>query len=328
MGQVPLWLDAAQKVLAGDMPNVSTGKHCKDPYDCPFLGHCKGLDPPAPPHPIELLPDLAGKNLAKRLRQAKGYVSLLEPAPGELVGAQAALYQRIQRAHATGEGILEPVSGAALAIYGYPRYYFDFEGIDLPVPQWPGVRPYEHVPFQFSCHIELARGVFAHSEFLDLTGDDPSLPCVDKMLDAINPDDNGPIFVYSATYEKGRLEGLAARHPQHAALMQKYIARLVDLLPIVKENFYHPEMRGSFSIKKVLRAIAPDLNYDELDEVQEGTAAQVAYLYAALDPQTTLVRKADLDMKLRIYCRQDTWAMLELAYLLDQNERPVRPHSM
>jgi len=77
-----------------------------------------------------------------------------------------------------------------------------------------------------------------------------------------------------------------------------------------------------------LPVVAPDLNYGELEEVQEGTAAQVAYLYAALDPATTPERKADLDAKLRKYCRQDTWAMVEVAHLLAREGRPKRPVGM
>lgn len=84
-------------------------------------------------------------------------------------------------------------------------------------------------------------------------------------------------------------------------------------------------MRGSFSIKKVLPVVAPDLDYGELDEVQEGTGAQVAYLYAALDPAVTPARRADLEAKLRRYCQQDTWAMVEIAHFLAEGERPRRP---
>jgi hypothetical protein len=51
-------------------------------------------------------------------------------------------------------------------------------------------------------------------------------------------------------------------------------------------------MQGSFSIKNILPFITPDFEYTELDEVQEGTAAQVAYLFAALDPHTTPAQKA------------------------------------
>jgi hypothetical protein len=82
-------------------------------------------------------------------------------------------------------------------------------------------------------------------------------------------------------------------------------------------------MRGSFSIKAVLPTIAPDLDYDNLKEVTGGTAAQVAYLYAALDPTTTPERKAELRDRLLIYCKQDTWAMVEVAYFLLRLPRPV-----
>ena len=321
---VPTWRDQAQAVLAGSMPQVETGKQCLDPYECPFKVFCKTLDPPSPAHPIELLPDSAGKALAKKLRKEKGYTSILDPKPDELTGTQADLYRRIQTAHRTGKAVLNPVGDTILKALPYPRYYFDFEGIDFPVPRWRGVRPYEHVPFQWSCHIERSPGVFEHKEFLDLTGNDPSLACIERMQQTINPDDGGPIFVYHMTYEKLRLEELGVRHPEHAVLLQKYITRLFDLLPIVKQHFYDPQMRGSFSIKKVLPVIAADLDYGELEEVQEGTAAQVAYLYATLDPCTKPDRKADLDRKLRKYCRQDTWAMVEIAHFLTQEKRPVR----
>jgi len=148
------------------------------------------------------------------------------------------------------------------------------------------------------------------------------------MRETIDPSDGGPIFVYHQPYEQGRLEELAVRHSEHEGLLRRYISRLVDLLPLVRQYFYHPAMRGSFSIKKVLPVIAPELDYAALDEVREGTGAQAAYLYATLDPETTPARKADLEAKLRRYCRQDTWAMVELAYFLSRAGRPARPAGM
>ena len=325
--KVPSLIEVATKVLAGAMPQIQTGRQCHAPYECQFLEHCQELDPPGVEHPIELLPDAAGKALAKKLRETKGYVSILEPAPAELTGKQSDLYRRIQEAHRTGQAILAPGSVQIMKEYPYPRYFFDFEGIDLAVPRWVGVRPYEQIPFQWSCHIERAPGVFEHAEFLDLSGDDPSLPCIELMRQRIAPNDDGPIFVYFATYERGRMNELADRHPAHAALMHTYVNRLVDLLPIVKQHFYHPAMRGSFSIKKVLPVVAPDLDYEELDGVQEGTGAQVAYIEAALNRELPLNRKEEIDKQLRTYCRQDTWAMVEIAYFLAQAGRPSRPAS-
>ncbi|WP_316980095.1 DUF2779 domain-containing protein [Shumkonia mesophila] len=329
MDHVPQWRDEAEGVVAADdMPVLTTGRQCSEPYKCPFDVFCAELDPAGPEHPIELLPDAAGKSLARKLKEAKGYVSILEPAPEELTGKQADLYRRIQEAHRTGKGILVPGSTERMAELPYPRYFFDFEGIDLPVPRWPGTRPYEQIAFQWSCHIERVLGEFEHAEFLDLSGNDPSLACIQRMMETIDPDDGGPILVYHATYEKGRLAELADRHPKFAPVLQTYIDRAVDLLPLVKEFFYHPAMHGSFSIKKVLPVVAPDLDYEELDEVQEGTGAQVAYIEAALNPNTSPERRAEIEQKLKTYCCQDTWAMVEVAYFLAQAGRPVRPNEM
>lgn len=323
--QVPTWLGKVETIVAGEMPTVVTGKQCSDPYDCPFVGICQPLDPPGPDHPIELLPDAAGKSLARKLREEHGYESILEPKPEELTGKNADLYKRIQLAHRTGKQVLEAGSELPLKDLPYPRYYFDFEGIDLPVPRWKGVRPYEQVPFQWSCHVETESGVFEHAEFLDLSGNDPSIPCIQRMRDAIEPGGNGPIFVYYATYERGRLEELALRHPEYADLLTSYIDRLVDLHPLVKSYFYDPRMEGSFSIKKVLPVVAPELDYSQLEEVQEGTGAQIAYLYAAFEPGLDSNRKAELEAGLLKYCRQDTWAMVEVAYFLSKVGRPTRP---
>ena len=322
---MPEWLAQAQHVLQGAMPQITTGRHCSEPYSCPFLDYCKPLDPPAVEHPIELLPDAPGKKLAKTLRENKGYASLLEVPPEAFTGERAALYKRIQTAHRTGQGIREPASRDAIQALPYPRYYFDFEGIDLPVPRWPGVRPYEQIPFQWSCHIERSPGHIEHKDFIDLSGDDPSLPCLERMRTVIDPADGGPIIVYFAAYERSVLEALAQRHPRYAGLMSAYTSRLFDLLPVVKQHFYHPKMRGSFSIKKVLPAIYNDLDYENLPGVRDGTGAQMAYLQAVFDCAGDDDKKSKLRNQLLQYCEQDTWGMVEIAYFLAHEPRPQKP---
>jgi hypothetical protein len=62
---------------------------------------------------------------------------------------------------------------------------------------------------------------------------------------------DGPILVYSA-YEKSRLKQLADEFPDLSAALNALIARLVDLLPIVRGAIYFLEFRFSNSIKSVV----------------------------------------------------------------------------
>src|ERR1035437_8034272 len=70
---------------------------------------------------------------------------------------------------------------------------------------WQGLRPMEQVTFQFSCHIQRTPGdEFEHHEFIDLSGNDPTLACLEAMLKVMT-DDGGSILVYYATYERTRM---------------------------------------------------------------------------------------------------------------------------
>ncbi len=91
--------------------------------------------------------------------------------------------------------------------------------------------------------------------------------------------DEGPVFVYSG-FEKGVLAGLAARFSSLGAPLAAIASRLVDLLPVTRAAWYHPAMKGSWSIKEVLPTVAPELDYADLGEVHDGTAAQVAFAEA------------------------------------------------
>jgi len=88
-------------------------------------------------------------------------------------------------------------------------------------------------------------------------------------------------------------------------------ARVCDLLPIVRDHYYHRKMEGSFSLKAVLPALAPKLDYAALEHVQDGGAAQRAYLEAT-HPLTGASRKAELENALRQYCRLDSQAMIAI----------------
>jgi len=97
-------------------------------------------------------------------------------------------------------------------------------------------------------------------------------------------------------------------------LLQKIINRLWDLHPVVKENYYHPDMLGSWSIKAVLPTINPQMDYKKLEGIAEGMGASDGFLeaIAATGATPTSERKLELEEQLLRYCKFDTEAMVEI----------------
>jgi hypothetical protein len=116
---------------------------------------------------------------------------------------------------------------------------------------------------------------------------------------------------YNAGFEKTRIKELAEKFPPLAQALLALISRVVDLLPIAREYYYHPSQQGSWSIKAVLPALCPDLHYDDLEGVQDGGMAMTAFV-EAIAPRTTPARKAEIEQQLLDYCKLDTYAMVQL----------------
>ena len=72
-------------------------------------------------------------------------------------------------------------------------------------------------------------------------------------------------------------------------------------------NYYHKDMSGSFSIKKILPLFS-NLTYKDM-EIANGVEALVAY---ANFPKFTQEEYNYKYQKLLEYCKQDTWAMVEI----------------
>ena len=300
----------AGAIAAGGEPDTAVGRHCSDPFDCPFMSYCHQGQPAGPVFPVSLLPYAAGKKTAAKLAAA-GYLDLRD-VPSGIIEAP----NEIRVHEATRSGVAyhdQPAFAAAAADWVYPRYFLDFETIAEAIPRWIGSRPYQAVPFQFSCHVETLDGAVEHCGFLDISGADPSRACAEALLACIG--EIGAIVTYNAPTERGCIKGLAAQFPDLSAALLQRAERIVDALPLVRETYYHPQMRGSFSIKKVLPAAVPALSYGELDEVQDGLAAQAAYL-EAIDDETKPERRAVVLALLDAYCALDTLAMVELVRAL------------
>jgi hypothetical protein len=149
-----------------------------------------------------------------------------------------------------------------------------------------------------------------NTEFLADGVNDPRRQFAETLIDALACSDD-PIIVYSA-YEQTRLKELAANFPDLSTALNALIARLADLLPIVRSAVYFPEFRFSNSIKSVAPALCPGFSYDDLDGVADGGAASAAFLQLASGRITDPGEVGQLRAALLAYCKRDTLAMVEV----------------
>ena len=298
------WIADAQAVVARKKaPRLATGAQCSAPYECGFLAHCQSAEPQAEHH-VRWLPR---RSQALKAHIEEHGISELRDVPDDLLNPTQ---QRVKAATLSGQAFFDqPATAQALAAHKLPGYFIDFETIQFAVPIWAGTRPYQQIPFQFSVHHLDAEGHATHTAFLDLSGHNPCRAFAQDLVAACGT--QGPVFVYNAAFETTRIRELAERFADLAPHLLALNERVVDLLPIARQHYYHPSQQGSWSIKAVLPALCPDLRYSDLDGVQDGGMAQQAYL-EAIAPTTTAQRKAELQDQLLAYCHLDTWAMVRL----------------
>lgn len=303
--EVKSWIAEAQHVIRrSSEPKVCTGGHCSKPYECGFQAYCQSQEPQAK-YPVSWLPRLQSKDV-KNFIETKA-ITDLRHVPDEYLNETQ---QRVKSHTLSGRPYFDAVSAAAeLAAHKLPACFLDFETILFPVPVWKGTRPYQQIPFQFSLHRLSRTGKLEHRTFLDLTGEDPSQPFAEALIEAC--DGSGPVFAYNAPFEARCMKELAERFPRLKRPLLAIVDRLVDLMPIARRHYYHPSQQGSWSIKSVLPTVVPDLDYGDLEGVQDGGMAMAAYR-KAVHTSTSLARRDEIHRQLTEYCRLDTYALVRL----------------
>ena len=212
----------------------------------------------------------------------------------------------------TGEPWFSPELRDVLDGLTYPLYFADFETLNRAIPPFAGMRSYDHLPFQWSVHVQRqASAEPEHHEFLAADSSDPRREFISSLCAALG--ESGSIVVYSS-FESKRLSELATWFPQFADRINEIQHRVFDLLPIVRAHVYHPAFAGSYSLKSVLPALVSGMSYDGM-EVADGQDAGLAWDRFISDDREEAererTRKALLD-----YCAQDTLGMIRLVEVL------------
>jgi predicted RecB family nuclease len=307
--EIVLRLRSQFHVLAmPEAPDVSTGLHCINPVVCEFFNHC---NTPKPHDHIGYLPRLHASAMEKLAEM--GVQSIQDiPADFELSEIQRRACAAIQ----TGRPWFSADLKQEFEALKYPLYFMDFETVNPAIPRFSGMRPYDHLPFQWSVHVQRRPGgTPEHSEFLAKDSDDPRTPFISSLSEALG-DSDGSIIVYNEQFESQRLWELASWLPAYTDRIRALQCRLWDLLPVVRKHVYHPAFGGSFSLKAVLPALVPDMTYEGM-EIPDGQTAGLAWegliSGECSDAERQQKRKALLD-----YCGQDTLALVRLLESLRQ----------
>jgi hypothetical protein len=315
---------------------VKIVKQCSSPYECPFIPYCW---PQAGIPETNSIYDLTRINESTLVELLDRGIMRIEDIPDdiELGKEQAAQVQTAK----TQQPIIDRAGiKKALKKLQYPLYFLDYETVGPAIPLWDSTRSYQQVCFQYSLHVlreppkKGAKGKLEHYEYLAEGGDSRRaanivaaaprnpVPGLLKQLKHDIADDQGSVIVWYKSFEMTRNQEMAEMYPEYRDFLESVNGRIYDLRDIFKDLLYvHPDFRGSTSIKAVLPALVPELSYDNLEDIREGTMAGLRWLQLnfggsdlteaervqGTDEERTRVRQNLLN-----YCERDTLAMVRV----------------
>jgi predicted RecB family nuclease len=120
-------------------------------------------------------------------------------------------------------------------------------------------------------------------------------------------------------FEEKVIRDMAELFPDLAERLTALLYRIVDLLQIVRDHVAHPDFQGSYSMKSVAPALAPEVNYSDLD-VADGGEASAAFYRIVTDPTQSAETRDGLRQCLLKYCHRDTLALARVHQWLIQED--------
>ena len=305
---VAAWLDAMRSCERGSQPPATPGVHCTQNGGCEFAAQCAAYEL-SELSATRLVPDprakleIVGHDLAIQLRKA-GHTDLHSVSPATLNNAR---HRRAVRAIQQNAPVLESEVAALMQALPYPRHSLRFDTIGFAVPLWAGTRPYQVLPFQWTCDVLQADGQSVQWSFLaDEQGGDPRRAFALSLLQVLGH--RGAVLAYNAGFERSRILDLARCFDDLAPALEAVLERLVDLFQVARAHYYHPVMAGSWSFKSISRAVAPDITL--------ATKSQAIFAHSlqrGLDVQT----REQLRATLQIQGRQHTEVLRRIAALFE-----------
>ena len=296
-------------------PNIDIGKHCFNPYGCDCYEYCWSKQREIPEYSVFNISRLGIDKKFALYQDGILQTTQIQECSSYSLSQQIQIQSdKEQKSIINKEAIKE-----FLDTLSYPLYHLDFETFQQAIPQWEGISPYSQIPFQYSLHVEHTDGVLEHKEFLAKEGDDPRYELAKRLVRDIPS--YVTVLAYNMGFEKGVIRRLVETYPElHVKLMAIH-DNIKDLMtPFQNKHYYKPSMQGSYSIKKVLPALVPEMEkaYKNLELVHHGGEAMQTYANLAnMDEKM----REEYKKALLEYCKLDTLAMVKVLEKLKESLR-------
>ncbi len=248
--RVPDLLDAYLSAVS-EAPAVDIGPHCRAPEPCPYQSRCWA---PYGERTIYHVARLSGAE--REILRGAGFLRIDDvPEGSTLVGTAGRSALDLARR----ERVSIDVAGlrGALANLRVPLAYLDLEFATPTVPLVDGMRPFEPLAFQYSCHVDVA-GSVRHDGHLHRRDGDPRPALARSLATTLAPivAAGGSVVVFDAGAERRLLEDLARAVPDRGATLRAAAARTWDLLRVVRDHVHHYALRNELRLSRVVDVIA------------------------------------------------------------------------
>lgn len=283
---------------------------CIRPKVCPCLDLCH---PNLPEYSIYDINRLTGSEKKIRKLEEMGVKSVYD-VPHNFPLSEKQRFQvdvaQSRKARIDIKGIKKDLEGLE-----YPLYFIDYETFNPALPMFDGYKPFDQMPFQWSLHIqEKPDSELQHFEFLETKKVDPIPAFLEKLQDKLGK--KGSIIVWNATFEGTQNKRMGEIHPRYKDFCEDMNSRMYDLMDIFRDAIYaDPKLKGSYSIKKVLPVLVPELSYEDMD-IGDGATAMASWQKMVYEDSLSEKERENIRISLLKYCELDTLAMVEIFHEL------------
>lgn len=295
-------LEMSKLLINPEPPEACLQRHCIKPSRCSHYRQCwPGLSE----YNVLSIPHMSPAE-REGLTQG-GLVEINDLVDDENYGFSQKQRQYIQLVKNKAQKIDDAEIVQSMKALQYPLYFLDFEADNPALPKIVGQKAFMKIPFQFSCHRLTQETELSHYDYLHNSEDDPRPVLIEQLLNSIG--EQGSVIVWHADFERSRLHELAHLMPEHREKLLSIVARLWDMELIFKHHYQDYRFKGSCSIKAIIKALLPDLSYDDL-QVKDGE--QVVAVWNCMLAEKNNKRRMQSFENIRAYCERDTLAMVVL----------------